>query len=160
MVFKNLVVHPQVVMKGHYAGCAAAKQGKFVAFKHAWWDKAWPTYTQTHQITDETINAVATAAGLDMDQFKKDEDSSECKQQIQSDAQELQKWHVNATPNFFINGRYFVWNGDPAAFKTAIDERLKDVEKSGASCDAFYAEEVMKKGEQKYRKKGDPKPGA
>ena len=159
-MFKNLVVHPQVVMKGHYAGCAAAKQGKFVEFKKAWWDKAWPVYTQTHAITDDTITQVATAAGLDMGRFKTDVDSPDCKQQITTDAQELQKWHVNATPNFFINGRYFVWNGDPSSFKTAIDDRLKAAEASGTGCDGYYATEVMQKGEQKYRKKGDPKPGA
>ncbi len=35
VVFKNLVVHPQVVMTAHKAGCAAAKQQKFAAFKNA-----------------------------------------------------------------------------------------------------------------------------
>jgi len=156
-----MVVHPQIVMKGHYAGCAAAKQGKFVEFKHAWWEKVWPQYVQTHKIDDDMINGVASSVpAMDMARFKADMDSADCKQQVNGDAQELAKWHVNATPNFFINGRYFVWNGDPAAFKTAIDDRLKEVEKSGVGCDSYYASEVMQKGEQKYRKKGDPKPGA
>ena len=39
-----MVVHPQVVMDAHKAGCAAAKQGKFVAFKNAFWEKAFDPY--------------------------------------------------------------------------------------------------------------------
>ena len=35
VVYKNMVVHPQVVTKAHLAGCAAGKQGKFVEFKNA-----------------------------------------------------------------------------------------------------------------------------
>ena len=35
VVFKNMVVHPQVVTRAHLAGCAAGKQGKFIAYKEA-----------------------------------------------------------------------------------------------------------------------------
>ena len=39
-----MVVHPQIVMLGHQAACAASKQGKFVEFRHDWWDKAFAPY--------------------------------------------------------------------------------------------------------------------
>jgi protein-disulfide isomerase len=157
-----MVVHPQIVMKGHLAGCAAAKQGKFIEFKHTWWDKAYTPYANARdpsKLGDENIEAIAKGIdGIDWGKFKADMESDECKQRIQGDQTELTKWHVNATPNFFINGRYFVWNGDPGSFKTAIDERIKAAEASGVPCGEYYDREVIAKGEQKFRKKGDPKP--
>ena len=43
-----MVVHPQYVTDAHNAGCAAAKQGKFVEFKKAFWDKAFGPYAAQH----------------------------------------------------------------------------------------------------------------
>jgi hypothetical protein len=40
VVFKNLVVHPQVT-NAHLAGCAAGKQGKFQQFKAVFWEKGF-----------------------------------------------------------------------------------------------------------------------
>jgi predicted DsbA family dithiol-disulfide isomerase len=156
-----MVVHPQIVMKGHLAGCAAAKQGKFIEFKRTWWEKAYLPYQNARdpsKLGDENIDAIAKGLELDMTKFKADLDGSECKERVNGDMQELAKWHVNATPNFFVNGRYFVWNGDPSSFKVSIDDRIKAAEASGVPCGEYYEKEVIAKGEQKYRKKGDPKP--
>ena len=54
VVFKNMVVHPQVAI-AHYAGCAAGKQGKFKEFKNTWWEKAF----KTRKMDEENINAIA-----------------------------------------------------------------------------------------------------
>ena len=62
VVYKNMVVHPQVVMKGHQAGCAASKQGKFLEFKHEWWDKAYAPYAAARdasKLGEENIMAIA-----------------------------------------------------------------------------------------------------
>ena len=42
VVFKNMVVHPQQVTNAHLAGCAAAKQGKFIAYKDAPMSNSFP----------------------------------------------------------------------------------------------------------------------
>jgi predicted DsbA family dithiol-disulfide isomerase len=153
VVYKNMIVHPQQVTRGHWAGCAAAKAGKFLEFKHAWWEKAFPG-----KYDDNTIVEIAKSLGIDESKFKSDMDSDDCKQRVQGDQAELAKWHVNATPNFFINGRYFQWDGTPNSFQAAIKEQLDTVEKSGVSCGDYYDKVVIDKGEKKYRSKKDPKP--
>jgi protein-disulfide isomerase len=161
VAFKNFVVHPPV-RKAHLAGCAAGKQGKFIEYKKAFWDKAWSAYVASRDIaklsSDETLQGLATAAGIDWAKMKTDMDGPECAKVVDGDAAELQKWHVGGTPSFFVNGRTMVWTGDPASFKAAIDERLAAAAKSGTACGDYYALEVEKKGEQKFRAKGQPKP--
>jgi len=161
VVYKNMVVHPQVVMKGHQAGCAASMQGKFNEFRHAWWDKAYAPYAAGHdpsKLGDESIMAIAKDLKLDEGKFKSDLDSQACKDRVSQDMNELQKWHVNATPSFFINGKPFQWNGDPNGFKSAVDAAISEVEKSGVPCGDFYDKEVIGKGEKKWRSKKEPKP--
>ena len=92
-----MVVHPQIVMKGHLAGCAASKQGKFVEFKHDWWDKAYAPYQAARdpsKLGDESIMAIAKGLQLDAAKFKADMDGTECKAQVEGDMNELSKWHV------------------------------------------------------------------
>jgi protein-disulfide isomerase len=161
VVYKNMVVHPQVVKKGHLAGCAAGKQGKFNEFRHAWWEKAYAPYAASHdaaKLGDESINAIASELHLDAAKFKSDMDSPDCEAHVNADQQELSKWHVNATPSFFIDGRPFQWSGTPEGFKTAIDEEIKKVEASGVPCGEYYQKMVVEKGEQKFRSKKEPKP--
>jgi protein-disulfide isomerase len=161
VVYKNMVVHPQVVMKGHTAGCAASKQGKFLEFKHEWWDKAYAPYAAAHdpsKLGEENILAIAKDLKLDEAKFKKDMDSDECKARVNGDMAELAKWHVNSTPSFFMNGAPFRWDGTPEGFKTAIDAKLKVVESSGVPCNEYYDKEVMGKGEKAFRSKKDQKP--
>jgi protein-disulfide isomerase len=156
-----MVVHPQVVMPGHLAGCAASKQGKFVQFRHEWWDKAFAPYAAARdpsKLGEPTIMEIAKDLKLDLAKFKADMDSPECKARIQNDMGELAKWHVNSTPSFFINGKPFRWSGQPDSFKTAIDAELKSVEASGVPCAEYYDKEVMDKGEKKFRSAKDPKP--
>jgi protein-disulfide isomerase len=156
-----MVVHPQIVMLGHQAGCAASKQGKFVEFRHAWWDKAYAPYAAARdpsKLGESSIMDIAKDLKLDTAKFKADMDSGECKARVQGDMAELNKWHVNSTPSFFLNGKPFRWSGTPEGFKSAIDEEIKHVEGSGVPCGEFYDKEVMGKGETKFRSKKDPKP--
>jgi protein-disulfide isomerase len=161
VVYKNMIVH-DFVAKGHLGGCAASKQGKFNEYRHAWWEKAWGAYAQSRgdksKLGDEAIDAIATDLKLDMAKFKADIASPECNQRIQQDVAELQKWHVNSTPSFFINGQHFSWDGDPHSFKTAIDEKIAAVESSGVKCADYYDKVVMEKGEKKFRSMKEPKP--
>ena len=152
-----MVVHPQVVQKAHLAGCAASKQGKFLEFKHDWWEKAYLPYQQGRdpsKLGEDSINKIAQDLHLNMDQFKKDMDSPDCQQRVQGDMAELAKFRVNSTPSFFINGTHVGGALPKESFKSMIDEKIKAVEASGVSCGDYYEKEVMGKGEKQFKSKG------
>jgi len=157
VVFKNMVVHPQVVTDAHKAGCAAAKQGKFVAFKNAFWDKAFAPYASardTSKLGVDNIMALSKDIGLDTARLKTDMESAECKAILDTDMAELAKFHVNSTPTFFINGKHVGGALPKEAFQQIIDERLKVAEASGADGN-YYEQEVMAKGVKQFRSKAD-----
>jgi predicted DsbA family dithiol-disulfide isomerase len=161
-VFKNMVVHPQVVTDAHKAGCAAAKQQKFVPFKNVFWEKAFLPYQSARdpsKLGIENIMVIAKEIGLDTAKLKADMEGPDCQAQIAKDMEELAKWHVNSTPAFFINGKPLLGGALPKAdFKKMIDERLRVAEASGVSGADYYEKEVMGKGEKQFRSKVDPKP--
>ena len=151
-----MVVHPQVVMKAHQAGCAASKQGKFLEFKHDWWEKAYLPYQQARdpsKLGEESILKIAQDEHLNIDQFKKDMDSDECKARVQGDMSELAKFRVNATPSFFINGQSIPGALPKEQFKQLIDEKIKQVEASGVPCDQYYEKKVMGEGLKQFKSK-------
>jgi predicted DsbA family dithiol-disulfide isomerase len=154
VVYKNMVVHPQVVTKAHLAGCAAGKQGKFVEFKNEWWEKAFAN----RKFDDEVINTIAKDIGLDMTKFKADWEGEDCKKLLADDANELAKFHVNSTPTFFINGQHVGGALPKENFKQIIDEKLKVAQASGVSGAEYYDKEIMGKGEKQFRSKKEPKP--
>jgi predicted DsbA family dithiol-disulfide isomerase len=141
-----MVVHPPV-MDAHKAGCAAAKQGKFVEYKNAYWEKAYAT----HDTSKEKILAIGKDIGLDTAKFTADIDGPECKAQVEGDMAELQKFHVGGTPFFFINGKTINGAMPPDVFKKIIDERLRVAEASGVPGADYYQKEVMGKGEKQFR---------
>ena len=152
-----MVVHPQVVTDAHHAGCAAAKQGKFVEFKNAWWEKAYGTHDPAKMGVDN-IMVIAKDIGADTAKFKADMDGAECKAQIETDMSELAKWHVSGTPFFFINGQTINGALPKDVFKRVIDEKLKIAEASGVPGASYYDKEIMEKGEKQFRSKAEPKP--
>jgi protein-disulfide isomerase len=164
VVYTNFVVHPQVVLQGHLGGCAAAMQGKFVAYRHEWWEKAFAPYAasqgkNTAVLGTDTILAIAKDLNLDLAKFKADMDGQACKDHVQADVAEMEKWRVGGTPAFFINGKPFQWTGSPDSFKAAVDDALKTVEASGVPCADYYEKEVMGKGLKTFRSKKDAAAG-
>ena len=156
-----MVVHPQVVMDAHKAGCAAGKQQKFIAFKDAFWEKAFAPYAAARdpsKLGKDNIMAIAKDLGLDTAKLESDMNSDDCNKQIQDDMQELSKFHVNATPSFFINGQFVGGALPKEQFKKIIDDKLALAEKSGVSGAEYYDKEIMGKGEKQFRSKMDPKP--
>ena len=125
VVFKNMVVHPQV-MNAHLAGCAAGRQKKFQQFKAAFWEKGF----KARKMDDASIEEIAKGVGLDMARFKTDKDSEYCKNLIQGDMAELQKFRVNSTPSFFVrrgSGELRpleISDLTPDAFAAALDQAL------------------------------------
>jgi protein-disulfide isomerase len=161
VVFKNMVVHPQVATPAHLASCAAAKQGKYAMFKNLLWTKGFDPYAAARdpsKLGEDNVLAIAHEAGLDMDKVKTDMKSDECKAQLAEDMKELEKFHVNSTPTLFINGTHVGGALPEAQFKQMIDDKLKAFESSGVPAGEYYDKEVMAKGEKKFRSTKDPKP--
>jgi protein-disulfide isomerase len=157
VVFKNMVVHPQQVAQAHMMGCAAAKQGKFLAYYEAFWEKSFAPYAAARdasKLQPETILAWASSAGLDPAKLKADAASPECQKRLESDSAELAKFQVNSTPTFFINGKHIGGALPKESFKQVIDERLKVVEASGVSPAEYYDKEIMGKGVPAFKSRG------
>jgi protein-disulfide isomerase len=162
VVYANMLVHPPA-RSAHLASCAAAKQGKYMAFKDAFWDKGFGPYSASggkdaSKLGEDNILAISKDLGLDTARLKADMSSPECDQRIQSDMNEMQKFHVNSTPTFFINGKHVNGALPKDAFKQIIDEQLKIAEASGVPGADYYDKVVLAKGEKQFRSKLDPKP--
>ena len=160
VVYVNLIVHP-FAKSAHLASCAAAKQGKYKEFKHAFWDKAFVPYKESGdpaKLGEDNILAISKGLGLDTAKLKADMTSPACEARIQGDMQEMQKFHVNATPTFFINGKHLGGALPKEVFKQLIDEQIKIAEASGVPGADYYAKVVWAKGEKQFRSKLDPKP--
>ncbi|MEJ7597866.1 MAG: thioredoxin domain-containing protein [Kofleriaceae bacterium] len=163
VVFKNLVVHPDTAMEGHLASCAAAKQKKYVAFKDAFWTDAFGPYRASGgkdraSMGGENLLKIAAKIGIDSKRLKTDMASPECKAIIDGDMTELDKFKVDATPTFFINGKLISGGLSKEGFTKVIDAQLAIVTASGVPAAEFYQREVIGKGENKFRSKQEPKP--
>jgi len=156
----NFVVHPDAVQVAHQYGCAAAKQGKFLAYKRAFWDKGFGPYAASggrdrSSLGEEGILKFAGEVGLDVNKLKADANSDECKQRVAADVAELAKFHVGGTPGFFINGT-FIGGGVPKqVFQQVIDQKLALADKAGLSGAAYYQQEIEGKGLHTFRSKLD-----
>ena len=151
VVFKNMVVHPQVT-NAHLAGCAAGKLGKFTEFKRAFWEQGF----KPRKMDDATIESIAKGiAGLDLARWKLLRDGEECKQLVQNDMSELQKFRVGSTPpTLFINGTHVATAPTKESLKQLVEDKLKT---AGNQAD-YYDKVVMATGEKQFRSKSDPKP--
>ncbi len=156
VVYKDMVVHPQVATPAHLAACGAAKQGKYLAFKNAVWEKGFLPYAQARdpsKLGEENLLAIAKDVGLDTAKLKADMSGTECNAKIQADMAELAKFKVNSTPTFFVNGIHVGGALPKEEFKKIIDERLKVADASGVSGAEYYAKEVVGKGVPQFRSK-------
>jgi protein-disulfide isomerase len=159
VVYANFLVHPPA-RTAHLASCGAAKQGKYMAFKDAFWDKGFGPYMasqgqDTASLGEGNIMTIAQGLGLDTAKLKTDMASPECAARMDSDMKELQKFHVSATPTFFINGKFVDGARPKEEFKKLIDEELKKVEGSGVPGGQYYDKVVLAKGEKQFRSKVD-----
>lgn len=160
VVYKNMVVH-DVAKTVHLASCAAAKQGKYVAFKDAYWKQGFDAYAQEgdpSKIDEAAVLAIAKNAGLDPARLEADMHSQECKAQIMTDMAELEKFHVDSTPTLFVNGTQVSGAQDESTFQQLIDQKLAAVQASGVPAGQYYDKVIMTKGEKKFRAKKDAKP--
>lgn len=162
VVYMDRVVH-EFAEPAHLAGCAAAKQGKFLPFKTAFWEKGFGPYVASRgsdraAYAPEGLIAIAAAAQLDVGRFKADMASRACIDLLARERAELDKFNVDGTPTLFINGQYISGGMDKDSLRKLIDERLRAAEASGVPAAQYYDREILAKGEKKFRSKKDPKP--
>jgi protein-disulfide isomerase len=161
VVFKNFLIHPQVVLTAHAAGCAAGKQHRFVEFWHQIWKDGFDAYATARDTTlfdGEHLAAIGKTAGLDAKRLKADMASAACSSLVKADEDELIAFHVNATPTFFINGVKVDGAVPKDNLVRVIDDQLHAVAASGVPAAKYYDQVVLVKGEKKFRSKLDPKP--
>ena len=162
VVYTNLLVHPPA-RAAHLASCAAAKQGKYMAFKDAFWDKGFGPYAASggkdaSSLGQDSILAIARGIGLSAEKLEADMSSRACAQRLQDDMRQMQKFHVGSTPTFFINGRVVDGLLPKAQFEQIIDEEVEKVERSGVPAAQYYDRVVLARGEKQFRSKIDPRP--
>jgi protein-disulfide isomerase len=172
IVFKQLVVHPQVATAGALAVCAANKQGKFQQMDQLLWDKGFKGRQYDKDAPAEGGNPAqkcwesaagcpvvlgfAQELGLNLDKMKADM-KGECQTLVQKDQRDLQALGVSGTPAFFINGRYLSGAQPLDRFVALIDEELKKANEkiqAGMPAASYYQQAVLDKGLKQLDKPG------
>jgi len=156
----NMVVHPQQVQMAHQYGCAAAKQNKFIAFKTAFWKNAFEEYVTKRDpamLGSDNILKFSATLKLDTKKLKADAESEACKQRVDEDMAELNRFKVGGTPAFFINGTLVSGGMPKEDFTRIIDAKLSVAQASGVSGADYYKKEIMGKGLRQFRSKKDAK---
>jgi protein-disulfide isomerase len=162
IVYKQLVVHPRNAMASALAFCAAGKQGKAEQMDNLLWDKGFKARAldmsdvaadgaekaaqKCWDTADGCKNVVGFAQELQLDigRFKADMKGA-CVQQVQADMKVLSQLAVNATPGFFVNGRFLSGAQPIESFITLIDEELDKANKRGGGA-SYYQTWVVDKG--------------
>lgn len=162
VVYMDRVVH-DFAEPAHLAGCAAGRQGKYLPFKKAFWDKGFGPYLASRGrdrsgFEPDGLLAIAKEVQLDVGRFKADMASRACTDLLAHERVELDKFKVDGTPTFIINGRYISGGLDKDALRSIIDDRLRAAQASGVPAAQYYDREILARGEKKFRSKKDPKP--
>jgi protein-disulfide isomerase len=144
VAYKQFVIHPTKATAPAYAACAAAKQSKFPKLAELMWKNAFDALN----FDPQNIEAIAKQAGLDMKRYGNDV-AGPCVQEIKDDQQTLQRFAVNATPSFFINGRFMAGALPQEKFEALIDEELAkatEAEKKGTKPERYYQDVIIANG--------------
>ena len=80
------------------ASLAADRQGRF-------WEVYTALFDNQTSLSEELIHQLAKGAGLDMKRYKKDLESPELDVLLKRDEQEADRFQVEGTPSFFLNGK-------------------------------------------------------
>jgi protein-disulfide isomerase len=112
-----LAMHPQARLAAK-AALAAQAQGAFAPM-HGW------LYANARNLSNESIEAEASALGLDLTRFRADIASDWLENRIRADEQLASHVHVTGTPGFFVNGRKFSGAIPAESITATIDEELQ-----------------------------------
>ncbi len=144
VVYKAMIVHPQVATHPALAACAANHQGKWREMADLLWHKSF----DAHDFADATVDGLAGEAKLDLARYQKDI-AGTCVQEVKDEQAQMMKLGVGATPSFFINGRFMAGAMPQADFEKLIDEELAKATAAianGTKADKYYDQEIVAKG--------------
>jgi protein-disulfide isomerase len=158
IVYRNLIVHPQIATAAALAACAAARQGRFDAIDDALWENGFKarSFDETKSGSDtcwttregcSVALGFARDANLKLDRFKAD--MRGCDAEVRADMRELTGFALYATPSFFINGRYMIGAAPAESFAVLIDEELAKANQriqAGTPKAVYYKTWVLGKG--------------
>lgn len=108
--------HPQATPAAEAALCAH-EQGKF-------WEYHDKIFENQRALEDENLKQFARDLELDAGRFDQCFDSRSFKATVEEGYAEAGALGINATPAFFINGRFLSGAQPFDAFKTIIDDEL------------------------------------
>ena len=122
VVFKNFPLrNHKFAMKAAVAALAADSQGKFWQFH----DLLFQNY---NKLSDQKIQEIAQAVGLNMEEYEKKKNDPAIKQKVNQDFSDGRQAGVKGTPTVFVNGirlRDLSLQG----FQAAIDKQLEKLGK-------------------------------
>jgi len=140
IVWKNLPLpFHQNAMPAAEAAMAAAEQGKF-------WEMHDLIFQNQQKLSKDDLDGYAKQAGLNMSKYQAAMESHKFKAEIDADTAAGNKIGARGTPTMFINGKVLVGAQPFDAFKTKIDEEIKNADKliaKGTSAGRVY-DEIMK----------------
>jgi protein-disulfide isomerase len=150
VVYKAFVVHPRTAMLPAQAACAASKQGKFRELAQLIWTKAYDARgTEKEPFGADHLRALAGEAKLDLARYDQDI-AGACVNEVRDDMASMTKLGVNATPTFYINGRYKSGAIPIEQFAALIDEEMAKANAAiqrGVKPEQYYQQEVVAKGQ-------------
>jgi protein-disulfide isomerase len=110
--------HPSAQPAAEAALCADA-QGKF-------WEYHDRLFENQRSLSSESFRKFAQELNLDDKAFGECLDSGKFRDAVTESYEAGERLGVNATPTFFINGRYLSGAQPFEAFQAIIDEEIKD----------------------------------
>ena len=105
----------------HVAARAAQRQDLFWEFKEAVFRTS-----DGRDASPETLRALASTAGLDVDRFETDLEDPALEQLVLGDLRAAQSAGVSGTPTFLVAGQPIVGAQPLSAFTEAMDQALQD----------------------------------
>ena len=144
VAYKQFIIHPTKATAPAFAACAAAKQNKWRKLADLMWKNAF----EASDFDPQNIEAIAKEAGLDMKRYAADT-TGPCIQEIKDDQDLLKRLAVNATPSFFINGRFIAGALAQEKFEALIDEEMAkatEAQKKGTKPERYYEDVILANG--------------
>ena len=163
LVHKYVVVHGRAAIEPAMVACAANKQGKLAQMKTVLWSHLFTMGSegpelQPDQLAPDHMQAMVREAGLDETKLGADMTSDACTGWLKASAESLRPVNVNATPAFFINGRYISGAQPLEAFDKVIQEEKAKADAAiakGVAQAQYYEREIVGKGVKKVKGRFD-----
>jgi protein-disulfide isomerase len=163
VVYRPIIIRPQQSTASALAACAAGRQHGFDRLEPLLWEKGFKNRSYDVDATAPdgstqrcwlapagcpVVLGLATEAGLDVGRLKAD--MRACDAVVHDSMAELSALGVNATPSFFINGRFLSGAQPIGQFSTLIDEEKRKAEeriRRGTKQARYYQDWVLARGE-------------